>query len=197
MREKDPLLKLAEYDVQRKANYNKEKKGILIFCAIVIFTIVTGVGIKNCKKSKTPQDSLASRNEAYIQQCDRWASIANSKAITQRTKQFNQLSGLYHNTYCPGGVAQHYPQDILGEWDSSMGNSNGFALLLDVEGKYILRRTFIDGSAVVENITKQGEQYTSITIDGQFYKIGTNGSLQVYDNNGFVRSLPPVSRPKD
>ena len=197
MREKDPLRKLAEYDVQRKANYNKEKKGVFIFCAIVIFTIVTGVGIKNCKKSKTPQDSLVSRQETYIRQCNRWASIAGSKAITTSANQYNQLAGLYHNTYCSGGVALHYPQDILGEWHSPMGNSNGFALMLKVDDKYILRRTFIDGSAVLENIIKQGEQYTSTTIDGQFYKVGTDNSLCVYDRNGFVRSLPPVSRPKD
>ena len=124
MREKDPLRKLAEYDVQRKANYSKEKKSILIFCAIAIFTIAAGIGIKNCKKSKTPQDSLVSRQEAYMHQCARWASIAVSKAITTSTNQYNQLAGLFHNTYCSGGVALHNPQDILVEWDSLMGNSN-------------------------------------------------------------------------
>lgn len=78
-----------------------------------------------------------------------------------------------------------------------MGTVDGFAIMLNVDGRYVLRRTLGDGSVVVENIDKQGDQYISNTVSGQSYKVGTDNSLMVYDGKGFVRSLPPASRPKD
>lgn len=197
MRGQDPLRKLAEYDVQHRARYNKEKKGVLIFCLVVIATLGIGFGLKSLKREKSYAERHVSQQEKYSSQCERWASAAQSKAITDSTRQYNQLAGLYHNTYCSGAIVPHYPQDVIGEWFSPMGTVDGFAIMLNVDGRYVLRRTFGDGSVVVENIDKQGDQYISNTVSGQSYKVGTDNSLMVYDGKGFVRSLPPASRPKD
>lgn len=82
---------------------------------------------------------------------------------------------------------------IIGRWcDTAWPNGNEITILRTDDGRLRVSSNFGDGSSVVHPLRLQDGTYRAVGEDfGAHYRIGANGELRLFDNDGFIRSARP------